>query len=91
MLTFFTLPETDALSTRLCASFGGFGPALNAEQASILATSDFAISTTPTFPPTVTRVDQASRTLATVTPEPYYGNPADSPPNTVYPECAVRY
>ena len=82
--------ESDALSSRLCASFGGFGPALNNEEASILATSQLAISATPTFPPYVTGLDQASSVLATATPAPYYGNPAAVPLSSVYPTCAVQ-
>ena len=60
---------------------------LSAVQPSILALSQVEISTTVSFAPTVTEVDQASAILATATPAPNLGNPAES----VYPDCTVSY
>lgn len=77
--------EIDSLAAALCAPVGGVAPVLSAVQSSILASSQVEISTTVTFAPTITGVDQASAILATATPAPNLGNPAES----VYPDCTV--
>ncbi|KAL8843733.1 MAG: hypothetical protein Q9176_001941 [Flavoplaca citrina] len=62
--------EIDTLAAALCAPVGGVAPVLSAVQSSILASSQVEISTTVSFAPTVTGVDQASAILATATPAP---------------------
>ncbi|KAL8888256.1 MAG: hypothetical protein Q9215_004272 [Flavoplaca cf. flavocitrina] len=78
--------EIDTLAAALCAPVGGVAPVLSAVQSSILASSQVEISTTVSFAPTVTGVDQASAILATATPAPNLGNPAEN----VYPDCTLN-
>ncbi|KAL9578846.1 MAG: hypothetical protein Q9203_006942 [Teloschistes exilis] len=83
-LLMLMLPDITTLSQRLCAPVGGFGTSLLAT-ISALSTQQYSISTTPTIPPGVTDQPAVSSILATATPEPNLGNPADL---STYPQCA---
>ncbi|KAI4238057.1 MAG: hypothetical protein LQ352_007900 [Teloschistes flavicans] len=78
------LRDITTLSQRLCAPVGGFGTSLLAT-ISALSTKQYSISTTPTIPPGVTGQPAVSSILATATPAPNLGNPADI---LTYPQCA---
>ncbi|KAL9596296.1 MAG: hypothetical protein Q9219_005891 [cf. Caloplaca sp. 3 TL-2023] len=80
-----TSVDIDVLSDRLCAPVGGVGPSLSATVSSILSSTLLEISTTPTIPPTATAGSQVSSVLATATPAPNLGNPANI---LTYPACA---
>lgn len=82
--------EVNLIDAALCASVGGFGAILS-EGERVLASTQLLIPTTPTYPPDVTGINQASVILATATPAPDLGNPATPPSNgfQVYPPCAV--
>ncbi|KAL8949945.1 MAG: hypothetical protein Q9222_003977 [Ikaeria aurantiellina] len=82
--------QITALGSRLCADLGGFTSA-SVGYDQFLSTAQLDITATPTFPPTVTAVDEASSVLATASLVPDYGNPVADPISTVYPQCAVRY
>ncbi|KAL8689316.1 MAG: hypothetical protein Q9218_004993, partial [Villophora microphyllina] len=77
--------DITTLSNRLCAPAGGFGTSLVATLSAIATSSRLSISTTPTVAPSVTGVSQASSVLATATPAPNLGNPANI---LSYPKCA---
>ncbi|KAL9576744.1 MAG: hypothetical protein Q9212_006850 [Teloschistes hypoglaucus] len=78
------IKDIATLSQRLCAPVGGFGTSLLAT-ISALSTKQYSISTTPTIPPGVTDQPAVSSILATATPAPNLGNPADL---STYPQCA---
>ncbi|CAO1598949.1 hypothetical protein XANCAGTX0491_002697 [Xanthoria calcicola] len=79
------IDQINPLAAALCAPVGGIAPIQSAIQSSILASSQLQIPTTVSFAPSVTGVDQASSILATATPAPNLGNPADN----VYPDCTL--
>ncbi|KAL8686464.1 MAG: hypothetical protein Q9218_007088 [Villophora microphyllina] len=79
-------PDITTLSQRLCAPVNGFGTSL-LNTISAVSTKQYSISTTPTIPPGVTGQPAVSSILATVTPAPNLGNPANI---LTYPNCAVR-
>ncbi|KAI4099236.1 MAG: hypothetical protein L6R37_006038 [Teloschistes peruensis] len=83
-LLILMIPDISTLSQRLCAPVGGFGTSLLATF-SALSTQQYSISTTPTIPPSVTNQPAVSSILATATPAPNLGNPADL---STYPQCA---
>lgn len=84
-LLILMVSDITTLSQRLCAPVGGFGTSLLATL-SALSTKQYSISTTPTIPPGVTDQPAVSSILATATPAPNLGNPADL---STYPQCAV--
>ena len=79
-------PDINTLSQRLCTPVGGFGPSLVSTLSAILG-SAISISSTPTIAPTISKGTELSSILATATPAPNLGNPADL---RNYPACAVR-
>ncbi|KAL8951487.1 MAG: hypothetical protein Q9222_002541 [Ikaeria aurantiellina] len=83
-------PEVNQLSGTLCAPVGGVGPVETAAAYSSYSVSQLLIPATPTYPPSITAVDQASSFFATASLVPDLGNPFGSldPAANIYPACA---
>ncbi|KAI4152007.1 MAG: hypothetical protein L6R39_001916, partial [Caloplaca ligustica] len=85
--------QLNQLGAVLCASVGnGSISAILSEADKVLATTSLLIPVTATYPPNVTRIDQASAILATATRVPDLGNPASGagPGSQVYPPCVQK-
>lgn len=81
--------DLNQLGVSLCASVGGIDAILS-EEDKLFSTASLEISATPTYPPDVTGIDQASTILATATPAPNLGNPAGGTDPGIFPPCTVR-
>ncbi|KAL8970187.1 MAG: hypothetical protein Q9183_001637 [Haloplaca sp. 2 TL-2023] len=73
----------------LCSSVAGAGSFQSAEE-QFLATASLSIPVTPTYPPDITGINEASGILATATPEPNLGDPAGGASPDVFPQFPYK-
>ncbi|KAL9596663.1 MAG: hypothetical protein Q9219_005658 [cf. Caloplaca sp. 3 TL-2023] len=82
------IKDINQLGDKLCRPVGGVGPTISVAEESVLASTQLMIPATPTYPPSVTGLDQASSILATASLTPNLGNPLGGSEENAYPTCA---